>query len=146
MNRFRKRGQRITVKPREQRTYNGVLYASKAEAIRAQELDLLVRADTVQFWIAQPLFRLGCPENTYRPDFLIIPIEDYGAANYPWVEDVKGFETQSFKRHKRLWKAYGPCELRILKRKGKGWTTEVISPAETDKGGGEHDDKEGHPL
>ena len=146
MSRFRKRGQRITVKPREQRTYNGVLYASKAESIRAQELDLLIRSGDVKFWIGQPLFRLGCAENTYRPDFLIIPNEDYGAANCPWVEDVKGFETQSFKRHKRLWKAYGPCELRVLKRKGSGWTTEIVSPAEADAQGGEHDDKEGHPL
>ena len=157
MSRFRKRGQRITVKPREQRTYNGVLYASKAEAIRAQELDLLIRSGDVVFWIGQPLFRLGCEENTYRLDFLVVGFaggiadgiadqdEPY-AFSCPWVEDVKGFETQSFKRHKRLWKAYGPCELRVLKRKGSGWTTEIVSPAEADAQGGEHDDKEGHPL
>ena len=137
MNRFRKRGQRITVKPREQRTYNGVLYASKAEAIRAQELDLLIRSGDVKFWIGQPLFRLGCAENTYRPDFLVVPFVNFddvfGDSNAVWVEDVKGFETQSFKRHKRLWKAYGPCELRVLKRKGSGWTTEIVSPADKEK-------------
>ena len=133
MNRFRKRGQRITVKPREQRTYNGVLYASKAESIRAQELDLLIRSGDVVFWIGQPLFRLGCAENTYRLDFLVVPFVNFddvfGDSNAVWVEDVKGFETQSFKRHKRLWKAYGPCELRVLKRKGSGWTTEIVEPA-----------------
>ena len=88
--------------------YNGVRYASKAEANRAAELDALVAANEFRFWVGQPKFYLGCPENTYRPDFLVVRVA--------WAEDVKGTETREFKKNKKLWAAYGPCDLRIITR------------------------------
>ena len=93
--------------------YNGVRYASKAEAARAVELDALQARGTIDFWIGQPLFRLGCAENTYRPDFLVYA-ESY-IDDPIWAEDVKGMETPAFRKNKRLWKAYGPCPLRIIR-------------------------------
>lgn len=106
-----------------QRTvYNGVSYASKSEALRANQLDLLMRAGDIRFWIGQPLFRLGCPENTYRPDFLVVSQDDV------WAEDVKGVETAAFRRNRRLWTKYGPCELRIIKRVRDAWAVETIAP------------------
>ena len=39
--------------------YNGVRYASKAEAARAMELDALAKSGKIDFWIGQPIFRLG---------------------------------------------------------------------------------------
>jgi len=89
--------------------YNGVRYASKAEAARAQELDLKLFACKIVDWIGQPTVRLGVPENVYRPDFLVIP-----ATGLPWYEDVKGRETAKFRRDKKLWAAYGRLELRII--------------------------------
>jgi hypothetical protein len=101
------------VAPSEERVYRGVLYASKAEAKRAAELDVLVRVGEVAWWIGQPLFRLGVPENTYRPDFEVVPVN--GAVR---VEDVKGWETTAFRRIRKLWEAYGPCELWVIHRDG----------------------------
>jgi hypothetical protein len=64
---------------------------------------------------------LGVPENTYRPDFFII----FADGSYEFV-DVKGVETAAFKKTVRLWKAYGPCRLRVVKRKGKGFATAYV--------------------
>ena len=103
--------------------YNGVLYASKAEALFAQQLDALVNAGEIRFWVGQPLFRLGCAENTYRPDFLVI-----ASGGEAWAADVKGVETPAFRRNRKLWIQYGPCELRILKRLRDAWAVETIAP------------------
>jgi len=105
--------------------YNGVSYASRAEATRAQQLDAMRMSSAIRFWVGQPLFRLGCPENTYRPDFLIV-----GSDGHVWAEDVKGVETAAFRRNRKLWARYGPCELRILRRRQGGWTSEVIDVQE----------------
>jgi len=101
--------------------YRGVFYASKAEALRANQLDLIVRAGkeprmggqtpAVLFWVPQPKFRLGCPENVYVADFLVI------GPDRAWAEDVKGHETPTFKKNVRLWRVYGPCELHVICKK-----------------------------
>ncbi len=104
--------------------YNGVAYASKAEATRAYELDLMVKADRIAWWIGQPKFRLGCPENVYVADALVI---GYGEL---WVEDVKGVMTAKFRRDVKLWRSYGPCELRVI----KGKKSEIIVPNHLVKG------------
>lgn len=100
-------------------TYGGIRYASKAEAERAKYLDSLAPAGV--WYVRQPVFRLGCPENKYVADFLVVS----GPGGGVHVEDVKGQETSKFARDKRLWAAYGPCELRII-RGGK--MVQVIHP------------------
>jgi hypothetical protein len=102
-------------------TYNGRSYASKAEATRAQVLDHLKAAGQIRDWTPQPRFRLGCPENVYIADFDVL-----GADGRRWVEDVKGHETAKFKRDKKLWRAYGPCPLHVL----RGGSRVVIEPRE----------------
>jgi len=101
--------------------YNGVNYASKAEAMRAMGLDILKLAGEIKVWIGQPVFRLGVSENKYVADFLVIPW-----VGVPWVEDVKGFETPRFKHNKKLWKRYGCLDLHIL----KGENVEIVKPEE----------------
>ena len=114
---------RIRVAPVEQRTYKGTIYASKAEAIRAAELDLLLRAGVLKSWKHQPVFELGCPENKYTADFWCEPSDP----NVPvWVEEIKGHETRSWKRNKRLWRVYGPCQLRVMYRSRNGWSTKIV--------------------
>lgn len=134
--------------------YGGVKYASKAEAARAAELDLLLKAGEIVDWIGQPTVRLGVPENVYRPDFLVIGLDSYVGAmrdaslkagpglGVPrdritrpdkallgaWYEDVKGAETAKFKRDKKLWRAYGRLPLHIIRG---GQTVEVIQPEGT---------------
>lgn len=103
--------------------YNGVVYASKAEARRAEYLDMLVRGGAIRWWLGQPRFYLGVAENKYVADFLVMGIDG------EWVEDVKGAETPKFKRDKKLWSAFGPCPLHVVKAKGDRWeTTEIVKP------------------
>jgi hypothetical protein len=87
--------------------YNGVRYDSKAEAKRAEYLDGL--HPTGVRWVGQPRFRLGVPENVYVADFLV-----WGPQGVR-VEDVKGAESPKFRRDKRLWAAYGPAPLWIIR-------------------------------
>jgi hypothetical protein len=105
--------------------YNGVRYASKAEAERAKALDGMVAAGRIREFVRQPVFRLGCPENVYRADFLVIDDDE------AWVEDVKGHETAKFKRDVKLWRAYGRLDLYIIK---KGKVSKII-----EGGGRDHD-------
>lgn len=102
--------------------YNGIRYASKAEARRAAELELLQRAGQVIWWIPQVTIRLGCPENTYRVDFLVAEMSQHGLTVH--AEDVKGWETPLFAKHKRLWTRYGPFPLHVI-HKGH---VEIINP------------------
>ncbi len=112
-------------KYRARRTeYNGVMYASRAEADRALILDLMVRDGSVLWWIGQPIFRLGCPENKYIADFIVVSPGFFSESQVVRVEDVKGHETREFKKNKRLWKLYGPCPLWIITKGG----IEVIEP------------------
>ncbi len=101
-------------------TYNGVKYASKAEAVRAERLDWLKSAGLIKEWRRQPKYALGVPENIYIADFEVI-----GHNGEKWSEDVKGVDTPKFRRDRKLWARYGPHPLRVLRR---GKTDEVITP------------------
>ena len=108
---------------REERMHNRKAYASKAEANRAAELDLLKRAGQIRNWSPQPMFDLGCPAWKYTADFQIQANDGKW-----WVEDVKsGVETERFRHHVACWKKRGRCPLHILRanRRG-GWIVEVI--------------------
>ena len=98
--------------------YAGRMYDSKAEASRAMLLDAGVRSGEILWWLPQVKFTLGVPENVYRADFLVVALAGVHA------EDVKGVETPKFRKDRRLWMAYGPCPLWIIKA-GK---VEVIEP------------------
>jgi len=108
------------------RTYKGRCYRSKAEMIRASQLDLLKRCGEIKQWVYEPKFALGCPENIYIPDFQV-ELADGTII----IEEVKGVETPMFKKNKRLWRVYGLYPLHILKAKsGKmhGWNRTVLLP------------------
>jgi len=120
-----------TPKYRATRTvYNGIGYASKAEAARAGFLDTARKLGLIRWWIGQPVFRLGCPENVYRPDFLVVGNNDANGKQEGYkgihAEDVKGHATAKFAHDVKLWKAYGPCPLWIIR--GNRKTIEIINP------------------
>jgi len=100
--------------------YEGVKYASKAEATRAYQLDLAKLGGEVIEWWRQITFTLGCPENKWRLDFVVMEPSGFH------VEDVKGFETPAFRKNKKLWAVYGPCPLHIIKKHGSGWDMEFV--------------------
>ncbi len=108
------------------RTYNHVVYHSKAEARRAQELDLLIRGGVVERWQRQVKFQLGL-DVVYVVDFHVTNIP--GVLLTEWVEDVKGHETREFKFKKKLWKKYGTMPLAII----KGRKVEWVRPVQEDK-------------
>lgn len=88
-------------------TYNGRLYDSKKEAARAEELDMLTRADDgVLSWVPQPEFELVVNDvliGKYIADFSV-QWKD-GSVTY---EDVKGVRTPLYKLKKKLVEAlYG---------------------------------------
>lgn len=77
--------------------------------------------------LRQPKVVLGVPENTYRPDFLIVP-----AGSLPYYVDVKSEATTkltAFRKNVRLWKSYGRLNLHIIVRingSDRFHTTEII--------------------
>ncbi len=114
-----KKSHKYRVAQREQRTYNGVIYHSKAETIYAAQADLLLRAGEIRNWKRQVTFQLG-PDFKTTVDFVIT--ERHGK----YVVEVKGFETPDFKRVKRLWRKYGPMDMQIMKRVGNRWQVSVL--------------------
>jgi len=114
------------VAPKAERTWNGRVYASKAEMLRAKELTVLESRGELMFK-HQPRYTLGVKENVFIADFEVM-----GRSGRVHTEDVKGVMTPKFRRDRRLWAEYGPHDLVILKRKGSGWIREVVK-------GGNHD-------
>ena len=95
-------------------TYRGLPYDSRAEAAYAAWLDREVAdkaAGRVLWWVKSPTFHLGCPENRYRPDFLVVWLDPYEI----YLDDVKGKETPKFRHDCKLWRQYGPTTLRVVK-------------------------------
>lgn len=112
--------------------YNDRYYSSKIEARRAGELDLLLKAGKVVWWIPQVTVALGFPENRYRIDFLVAEpmlVDSMVLGITVHAEDVKSIETREFARHKRLWAKYGPFPLHVIKQ----GNVEIISPGEEPK-------------
>ncbi len=83
------------VSPKEERTVDGILFASKAEAKAYQELSFLQKSGAVKHIELQPVFKFPMGYE-YRADFRVT--YDDGTVE---VIDVKGMETPVFKLKKR---------------------------------------------
>lgn len=116
------RRHKYNVAPRAERTYKNVCYASKAEATRARELNMLMMMIPSQLeeYARQVPVKLG-EDFTTIVDFVLYYFN--GTVRY---EEIKGFETKRFKQVRRLWKKHGPGPLHIMKWYGSGWKTEVL--------------------
>lgn len=111
MRRYAGRG-KFGVSPREQRTYDGVVYPSKAEAAYAAELDLRKRAGDIVDWHRAESFPLnvnGFLVGSYRPDFHVL---ERPAEATLWVE-VKGAWSEAARLRVRLFRACYP-NLRLV--------------------------------
>ena len=97
--------------------YRGWRFDSKAEAEYAKILDALKGRLHVLWWLRQVPIDLN-EDDRYRVDFLVC----YDDGTLEAVE-VKGMETDRFRRIRRLWLKYGPFPLKIVK---KGRTTEIL--------------------
>ena len=103
-------------------TYRGWRFDSKAEAEYAQRLDMLVGNLTALWWLRQVPIDLT-EDDRYRVDFIVC----YADGTLEAVE-VKGMETDAFRRVRRLWLKYGPFPLKIVK---KNRTTETLWDGQT---------------
>lgn len=96
------------------RTYDGRVYDSAREMVRAQELDLLKMDGTVQAWWNQyrvPLVVNGKTVCVYVADFRVL----YPDSHYE-LEEVKGCETREWKLKHKLFRAlYPKVKLVVLK-------------------------------
>ena len=122
------RRNKYNVAPAEDRRALGRTFDSKAEMLYAERLQMLLEAGVIAEWVPQPFVgMLGCPENTYRPDFLVIPAPE--DERFPYFVEVKGRETSRWKKNKKLWAEYGRLELVVVKKKGVEFTeAETITP------------------
>jgi len=89
---------------------DGITFDSQAETRRYGELKLLLRSGKIAGYILQPSFPLEVGIR-YKADFLVC-----GVDGKVWLEDVKGYETQTFKLKRKLWQAKYPwLELRVIR-------------------------------
>ena len=111
---FRKTGHKFGVSPKEERTVDGIVFDSKAEAKRYRELKLLEAAGEIQHLQRQVRFDWMtdcCIEdwkdtkhvkrrNHYKADFTYVLVIDGVPTQI--VEDVKGQILPEFKRKKKI--------------------------------------------
>lgn len=93
--------------------YRGVMYASKAEAKYAAQLDVLLKAKKIRGWGRQhsvPLVVNGHKICTMIVDFWI----NHGSIPIEFVE-IKGFETAVYKLKKKLFEALTGGKLTVIK-------------------------------
>jgi len=102
------------VAPRADRTYNGVVYDSKAEALHAFKLDGLKATGKILGWERQARIPLRVYDTlvcTMVIDFRIINRE--GPDHY---EEIKGWETPEYKIKLKLFRALYPnADYRVVK-------------------------------
>jgi hypothetical protein len=100
-----RRGARIRVSPKEQRTVDGIVFDSKREAQRYGELKMLERVGSVTDIELQPEYELIPPFEyrgkreraiKYRADFR------YKLHGQEIVEDVKGHRTEVYKIKRKM--------------------------------------------
>jgi hypothetical protein len=102
---------RIKVAPKEQRTLDGILFASKREMIRYSELKMLVRSGIISKLELQPKFPIvlnGTHVCNYISDFRYLDQQGNTI-----VEDSKGMRTEIYRLKAKLFHACYP-KLRII--------------------------------
>jgi len=117
-------GQGLILKPVKKSKYknnrvrvDGILFDSQLEADYYSDLKLQLKTGMIRGFCRQPEFVLqegfgDIRPITYKPDFIVF----HNDGNYEIV-DTKGFETQEFKRTRKLFKARFPgLELKVIKR------------------------------
>jgi len=120
MPRIPRRPRIVGVAPKARRTCDGIVFASRGEMLRYQELRLLEKTAWIRDLRRQVSYDLtvnGQLVARYVADFT------YWEDNRWVVEDAKGYETEVYRIKKKLMKACHGIEVletRMWKRKGVG--------------------------
>jgi hypothetical protein len=125
------RRSKYNVAPKDQRTWRGRTYDSKAEMEYAQLLYELFVCGSVKVFIPQPCVQLT-EDHAYRPDFFVQ--WDDGTIDFI---DIKGVMTAASKKHVAMWRKYGPCDLVITKKRGDRFFDEMTVEGGRGKDAGE---------
>jgi hypothetical protein len=126
------RRSKYNVAPKDQRTWRGRTYDSKAEMEYAQLLYELFMYGSVQVFIPQPCVQLT-EDHAYWPDFYV----QWEGTDIGQFIDVKGVMTSASKKHIAMWRKYGPCDLVITKKRGDRFFNEMIVEGGRGKDAGE---------
>ena len=109
---------KYNVAPADQRTVDGIVFASKREATRYQELKLMEKCGDITDLELQPRYKFE-PGFSYVGDFRYrehAVVNGRGNYDRLVVEDVKGVETEVFRLKRKCMAYYYPdVELRIVK-------------------------------
>ena len=84
----------------------GDLYVYLKNLLKLGEIDSIKCQDNIHLSEAKFL---------YKPDFRVTMPD----GTYQWHE-MKGFETDTWRRNRRLWKHYGPGKLTVWKKNPRG--------------------------
>ena len=95
------RRNKYNVAPKESRTLDGIVFASKKEMLRYGELLMLAKAGVISELRLQPRYKLPA-EIVYVADF------EYRRDGKTVAEDVKGVLTQAYKLKRKLFRATYP--------------------------------------
>lgn len=124
-------GQGLILKPVKKSKYNnnrvrvdGILFDSQLEADYYSDLKLQLKTGTIRGFCRQPEFVLqegfgDIRPIMYRADFIVFNLD--GTAE---IVDTKGFETEEFRRTRKLFAAKFPeLELKVVKRNSNNEST-----------------------
>ena len=103
----------------DRRTFNGRVYASRAEMLYAVELSLMAEVGTIVGFAEQPRVQLG-PDTVYKPDFVVVGLDA------TFFVDIKGAEPPTFTKVKKLWAKYMRVPLHIVRHKGSTFAVSEI--------------------
>jgi hypothetical protein len=105
----------------------GRVYDSAAEASRAEELDRLLDAGAILWWMPQPRVRfLGDDKISYAPDFIVCAM--HGPHAVSWFEEVKGVPTEKWKLQLKLFRRLARLPLRVIYRDSEEWVVPDLCP------------------
>lgn len=101
-----RKGRIRNVAAKDQRTYAGRVYHSKAEAEYAAKLDLLIKAGTVTSWTPQVPIRL-LVNGQYITKLIVDFQVNYRDGSTELIE-IKGMESEAWKVRRKLFRALYP--------------------------------------
>jgi hypothetical protein len=104
-NPYQSKKNKYGVSPKEERTYNGIVFDSKAEMKRYKDLELLEKAGQIkelqrqEAWVLQEPFEYKGKK--IRAIYYIADFSYYENGKYV-VEDVKGRKTKEYQLKKKM--------------------------------------------
>jgi hypothetical protein len=109
---------------------DGYWFSSQGEAELYSLLVLMQKSGEIQSIQCQDYVRLGKSKYGMKPDFRVSKPDE----TFEWHE-FKGYEQETWPRHKKMWAAYGPGKLHVWKKNRRGlFLEQTIVPVSVETG------------